>query len=273
MKYTRLLFIAIFILTGMAGCNIVSPTSDEDPPESSGTVFLWIGADKDAYVSCGRPSGNCPEQDLNFGQEEYLSVAFSSVAIKRVYVHFLIPELPDGTEIQEAYLELYHPGKNEDGKTDDINIPVVRAVSDWSPLDITYATQPNSFPASYEFELTLNSQYWSGSTDIVTIVREIFNNPEAYHGFVLYWDEQSLGIEKGFYSNNYIDRTADDLAQSPRLLVKIRLLDGKTNDDISLPPIPTDNDLEFSGQEVLMMRYAGGEDFPESWNVTKGIRQ
>lgn len=257
---------AILGVSLLIGCNNISPNSSNQ--QASGTVFLWIGADKDAFVSCGRPAGGCPESHLNFGQNDKLVVANSQVAIKRSYVHFLIPNLPAGTEIQEAYLELYYPAKNEDGQTDDIDIPVVRAVAPWSPLEITYDTEPNSFPSNSEFTLDLESQSWSGSPDIADIVRQIFSAPSEFHGFVLFWQDQSLGIEKGFYSNNYIGRTADDLGQSPRLLVKVQLPSGKTTDDITLPAIPADNDLEFEGQEVLMLRFSGGDDWPESWEVT-----
>jgi len=262
--------IAAPFLLGLSGLVFIScgilPTGTGD--EESGTVYLWIGADKDTYVSAR-------ESNRNFGGNGFLVVAGNQdlSIIKRSYVHFLIPNLPEGTEIEEAYLELYHPGKNEDGKRDDISIPVVRAVKNWSPLTMTYDDQPNSFPSSHEFSLNLRSQAWSGSDDIVSLVRQIFDNPDTFHGFVLFWpDVQLLGIEKGFYSNNSQDRTAGDMGRSPRLLVKVTLPDGKSTDDITLPPFPSDNDLEFDGQDVQMLRYAGGDDWPEDWNVavTKG---
>lgn len=252
----------LFILVGTLplGCQLLPTSSD---PKASGTVFLWIGADKDTYVSANEPN-------RNFGQNGFLVVAGNQSLgiIKRSYVHFLLPTLPENTVIEEAYLELYHPGKNEDGQRDDINIPVVRAADSWNPLTMTYGDEPNSFPAGSEFSIALRSQAWAGSGDISGIIGPAFEDPDRFHGFVLFWqDVQSLGIEKGFYSNNYQGRSAADMGNSPRLLVKASLPEGKSTDDITLPPFPSDNDLDFAGQEVKMLRFTGGEEWPDEWNV------
>ena len=205
--------------------------------------------------------------ESSWGQDGYMRVAFMGDN-KRSFVHYHLPILPEGTQILEAYMELYHGGKNEDGYTDDLDIMVQRASDTWSPETLTWNNQP-SFTRSTEFYIDLRSQAWSASTDIVEIVREMFDDPDAYYGFIVEFWSSSIthGIEKGFDSNNY-SRTADDLKHSPRLLVKIELPLGKTTDDIILPPLASDNDLDFGeGVEILMLRYSGGSDWPSTWNV------
>jgi hypothetical protein len=263
----RMLCIMVFAALLIGGCSSNKGVGSGD--QASGTVCLWIGADKDAYVTCGRTVG-CEEGDHNHGQDIYLVVAGWELAHKRSYVHFLLPILPEGTEIMEAYLEFHHPGKNEDGNTDNVDIPVQKASGDWSPMDLTWNNQP-AFTPSQLFTIDLKSQAWSGSSNIVAAVTDMFGDPESDYGFVLWWTELTgVGIEKGFHSNNCMDRTASDLGSSPRLLVKIKLPSGKTTSDISLPALPLDNDLPFEGQEILMLRFSSGSNWPEDWDVTVG---
>ncbi len=248
------IILSILLLTLFA-CS----SSTTSGPTSSGTVFLWIGADKDTWIWQQSP-------DNSWGQDGYVRIAYAN-DIKRGYVHFPIPDLPEGTTIDEAYLELYHPGKNSDGQTDDIEIDVQRMNFEWSPSELTWNNQP-AFTAAAQFTIDLRSQAWSSSDDIVTMIRDIFDDPANFHGFTIFWQRNAgFNIEKGFSSNNY-DRTADDMKKAPRLLVKITLPDGKSTDDISLPPLIDDNDLDFpAGTEILMLRYSGGNSWPDSWEV------
>lgn len=269
MKVVYIVLSTIFLLS--LGCeSLLSPQSETPQPAVSGTVYLWVAADKDAYVSCGFPGsgGVCPEENLNYGAHGELVVSRSTLGIKIAYVHFLLPHLPEGTRILESYLELYHPGQQEDGQTDDVRIPVVNATAPWHPATLTYANQPNIFGASGEFDIRLRSRAWSGSRDITDIVTPHFNNRSRFYGFAFWWPfGKNPPIEKSFYSNNDSRRTASDLGLSPRLLVKIELPAGKSTDDIVLPPLSADNDLPFNGQEVLMLRFASGSNWPAGWNV------
>ncbi len=253
MKY--LISIAVLFMFMLSGCS----ESTTSGPTSTGTVYLWIGADKDTWVWYESP-------DVSWGQDGYMRVAYANDT-KKSFVHFPIPSLPEGTTIEEAYLELYHGGKNEDGQTDDLEIDVQRVYEEWSPSTLTWNNQP-AFTNAAEFTIDLQSQAWSASDDIVTIVREIFDDPDSFEGFQVFWLKNTgMNIEKGFHSNNN-DRTPTDMKHAPRLLVKITLPDGKTTDDITLPPLITDNDLDFeAGTEILMLRYASGSSWPDSWEV------
>lgn len=251
-----ILVVLLCLLPILAGCSSSTTTG----PTSSGVVCLWIGADKDTWVWFERP-------DNEWGQDGHLRVADYGDH-KRSFVHFHLPILPEGTEILEAYLELYHGATSEDGYTDDIDIMVQRAPRPWSPQTLNWNSHLPFTPSS-EFTIDLRSQAWSASADINQRVVEMFGDPANDHGFVVHYDNQSLttGVEKGFHSNNY-NRPADDLATAPRLLVKIELPEGKTTDDMVLPALGSDNDLDFpAGTEILMVKFAPGPGWPSSWNV------
>lgn len=264
--------LAVALLLALAGCSSPPTGTGGEPVEgsASGTVFLWLGSDADTYVSCETGGPPCPGEELNFGTDDFLRVAFSAVALKKTYVRFALPDLPDGSVLTEAYFELYHPGTREDGQSDDISIPVAPAAGPWSPMTLTLANEPNPQLTGGDYDINLNSAEWSGTADLATLVRDWLADPGSNHGFYVYWPDADAGIEKGFYSNNHSSRTEDDLGRAPRLLMRVELPDGATSDDITLPAIPPDNDLPFDGQTILMMRVAGGEDWPAGWEVRRG---
>lgn len=259
-------FVYLVLLCAVMSLSCDEQTSSSGPADDGSREWcLWIGADKDTYVSCGR-TVPCTEGNLNFGGSAELIVANWELANKRSYVHFLIPNVPEGTEVLEAYLELFHGGANEDGKTDDIRIPVQTAQASWDPNILTWNTA-EPFQPGGNFHLNLRSQAWCNSDEIASMVQGYLDNPATHHGFILHWFAPSPRIEKGFYSLNHIYRTAQDLWRSPRLLVRIRLPEGHTFSEVSLPPLPSDNDVPFEGQEVLMLRFSPGSDWPDDWEV------
>jgi hypothetical protein len=234
-------------------------------------VFLWLGADKDAFVSCGRAGPPCPLQDRNFGREGFVSVSKSAIELRKGYVHFGLPTLPPGTVVEEAYFEMYHPAQREDGQTDDIQIPVGRASGAWTALGLTLGNEPNRSLVGGETAIKLNSMNWSGTPNISHIVRDWYATPASNNGFYLYWSQETPGIDKGFYSNNDVRRRVDNLGLSPRLLVRVRLAAGRSASEIVLPPLLADNDLSFSGRSVLMGLVRAGSDWPAEWMVRKGL--
>ena len=223
---------------------------------------LWIAADMDATVDVTMP-------DVNWGADGYNRVALGTTKAKRSYIHFMIPNFPEGTSVSEAYLELYHGAKNADGMTDDIDIPFTEASDTWSADEITWNNQP-AFTPGGTHHIDLRSQSWSASDDMAGVVQGYFDNPSSHRGIVLYWVNTALYIEKGFSSNNDISRTASEMGKAPRLLAKITLPEGKTMDDVTLPQFPAGTDLDFPGQEILMLRYSSGSDWPADWEVIAG---
>jgi hypothetical protein len=276
-------FLLVLFVLGTAGCGgtglpgplgSARPAEEQPPvdPIVSGTVYLWVGASKDALVSCG--GLGCPEADNNYGLMGFLTVAGWQRATKAAYVYFDMPLLPPGAVVEEAYFEMYHGGQNEDGKTDDVQIPVARAAGLWSPRAITFANQPNKTAGLGETYINLNSQDWSGTPNIAGIIRDWMANPAANHGFVASWSPlKSPFIEKGFYSINDRSRTLTSMGLAPRLLLKVQLPDGFDSSNIFMPAfLPVGHDLPTTpGKAITMMRSAGGNSWPADWNVTLGF--
>jgi hypothetical protein len=258
--------LAALVALVLAGCDTVGSSLSSIDGAASDSVCLWLSADKDATVSCGRTS-SCEEGDRNFGQDGILVVADWENAHKQTYIRFTIPTLPVGTEIIDAYVELNHPGKNEDGKRDDIDIPFMRASGPWSPMTITWRNQPNADPLVAESTIRLRSQAWSGSPNVLHLVRPWFENPSTNHGILVYWRSTlGLGIEKGFYGNNDIRRKQNDPGPAPRLLVRIKLPEGKTTNDITLPYLAADTDLD-QPRPVTTVLFRKGGTWPADWSV------
>jgi hypothetical protein len=263
-------WIPIFIVLSVLVLSCNENNGPVDQGTASGTVCIWLSSDKDTYVSCGRTAG-CEESEHNFGTFDHLVVAGGQNGRKRSYVHFVIPNVPEGTEVLEAYFELYHSGKNEDGKTDDIRIPFGELTEPFAPLTVNWDTRPDPGFTEGARLLKLHSQAWSGSEDIKDIVAGYFANPETHLGFFISWSESlhgGLEIEKGFYSNNERDRTQNELGRAPRLLVKVKFPEGKSTADMTVPFMTTDNDLTDLARPTLMLLFRQG-DWPEDWEVTK----
>lgn len=254
----------------LAACT-TGTSSNEGPDDTDGTVFIWLAADKDTYSQCGAAGPPCPTNTTSYGTAGFVAIAYNGLEVRQGYVHFGLPNLPEGAELEEAYFEMYYAGRNEDGQTDDVLIPVGRAAGPWSPATLSRSNQPNTSLIGGEYTINLNPQSWSGTTNLADIVRAWYADPATNYGFHIYWNTLSPGIQKGFYSNNDIRRTVSDLGLSPRLLLKVRLAEGQTVSDITLPPLPSDNDLPFDGSTVLMARTSGGTDWPSSWNVRRGL--
>jgi hypothetical protein len=268
MKTTIITLAAALAAVLWSGCDLFKDQALA-PPTASQTMCCWIAADKDTYASFGRTG---EEGDLNFGLHGTLPVAVGPVGRKRIYLNFARPNFPAGTEILFAKMELFHPGKNEDGTTDDIQIDVASIRTEpWSPATLTWNNRPDrNTPHMAEFAIALRSQAWSGTGNIKGFIDDMFANPSTHYGFMIGMADGffSNQIEKGFYGNNDIRRKQDDLGLSPRLLLKVRLPQGKTMNDVTLPFLPTDNDLGRIPKPVTMVRFVQTDEFPTDWNVS-----
>src|SRR4026209_2701421 len=100
MKYTLLLIIAL----ASVGCNII------DPPSGNGDIaYLWSSAYTDTSISSQEPDRNFLPYDLMAAQ---YAVGPLGVGLKTTsYVKFVMPVLPAGSVVEEAYFEVFHGGK------------------------------------------------------------------------------------------------------------------------------------------------------------------
>ncbi|MBL7988560.1 MAG: DNRLRE domain-containing protein [Chlorobi bacterium] len=241
-----------------------------DTPAVGGTVCVWLASDRDTYASFGRVG---EEADRNFGDYGSLVVAKGELANKLSYVNFARPTFPEGTEILEAKFEMFHGGKNEDGTTDDLLLNVGAIKNEpWGRSTLTWNNRPDrgGVPPSDVGELRLRSQAWSGTNNILGAAKELLlTQPDRHYGFVVSLGQVfGAGVEKGFYSNNDYRRKRDDMALSPRMVMKIRLPAGKTTSDIKMPFLSPDHDFSKLVQPITTIHFSPGSDYPAEWNVS-----
>jgi len=226
--------------SGSLDCCEEAPTKGDINNNSTGNnrwVFLWIAAVKDASIDSTEPSRNS-------GCDPELRVGFLGELNRRTYVDFRLPQLPKGSEINEAYLNLYHPANRADGTTDNVNVPVGRTSFPWGdPSKLTWANSNTPSSLQAEFRIDLKSQAWSGSQNIKDLVKDLMDRPGQSEGFIIHFESPELRGQKSFYSNNHSSRTPTSLGLAPRLLLRVHLPARATAADITLPPLSALNDL------------------------------
>jgi len=256
----------VFILTGLsllfvASCDLIETVTVAD--SASGTVYYWISSDADSYVECISSVGPCQSFDVDRSGSDGLVAAHNAFGVKRTYVNFPTPEFPAGTKIEEAYFELYHSGKNEDGKTDNISLDVTRVRQSWNAGQLRYANQPVQTGSGGEFQLRLESQTWSGTQNISFAMQQDLVGNSGFQGFVAFISGFEPGYEKGFYSGNHSSRTLSDLGFAPRLLLKVTLPAGSTTNDVNFQTVHPDG----SGGSFLGFQFRTGNDWPAAWDL------
>lgn len=98
---------------------------------------------------------------------------------------------------------------------------------------------------------------------MTSAVKEHLADPSKNYGFAI-TAPPNTEIDKAFYSLNSKDRTEEDLGRAPRLLIEVELPPG--SEPITWPQqVAVESDLPFEGEEVLIAKTAGGEDFPAEW--------
>jgi hypothetical protein len=277
-----------FFLTGAIvlaffGCQSRGSTPSPSPltPTMEGTsqgatAFLWLAADKDAWVGCR--AQNCADGDLNHGTLFSIDISAPTIppGTTRIYVEFYLPELPDGTVVEEAYINLYEDSRQIPGNE---SRPVIKVLQEWDPRTINHNNQP--MPIGYLSEDARLGPYqdvneWRGtypfSNNLASVVQEHLRDPGRNHGFLIN-NPSNITYLRSFRSDNALSRTETDMDFSPRLLIKVRLPNGTESFlgpiNVVLPPLPPDTDLDenLTGPDVLMVRIAGGAVWPASWDV------
>lgn len=271
-----------FVLA-LSGCQTFSPTPTPSSltPTMEGSsqgeiAFLWLAADKDAWVGCR--AQNCADGDLNHGTLFSLDVSDPAIppGTTRIYVEFYLPQLPDKTEVLEAYINLYEDSRQIPGNT---GRPVIEVLQEWDPRAINHNNQPmaiGNLSEDARLGRFRDVNEWRGtfpfSSNLASIVQDHLADPSSNHGFLVNNPSNTIYL-RSFRSDNAPSRTEADMDFSPRLLLKIRLPDGPESflgpASVVLPPLPPDTDLDefLTGPDVLMVRIAGGATWPASWDV------
>jgi hypothetical protein len=262
MKKT-LLFLAGISCLFLSSCDIVDDiiTINET---AAGTVYFWISSDADTYVECVNTGGACNGSTIDHSGYDFITAGSSVLAIQRSYVNFPRPTFPPGTVIEEAYFELFHSGKNEDGKRDDILVDVHKVRTPWNAGQLTYSNQPiQTGSGGGEFHIRLESQDWSGTENIGFDIPKELGPAGNFNGFLIFMANHEPGYMKGFYSGNHKSRTLSDLGFAPRLLLKVTLPEGTTTDDVKFESLHSDG----NGGGYFGYRFRQSSGWPGEWKV------
>ncbi len=260
MKKLKLAFIFLFA-TAFSSCDIATDLLDLE--EASGTVYYWLASDADTYVECLNIVAPCAGEQIDRSTNPGLVVAHTPGVIKRSYINFPMPIFPDGTVIEEAYLELYHSGTNEDGKSDDINLSVTRVKPIWNAATMTFQNQPIPVESGEEFKMDLKSDDWSGTSNMAfSLQKDIVENRDL-EGFVVFIRNKEPGYEKGFHSGNHSSRSLDNLGMGPRLMLKVTLPQGSSTSSVRF----NNNHFDGSSGSFFGVQYRSGINWPADWDV------
>ena len=242
-------------------------------------AFVWLAAVKDADVRCTAPG--CVDGGTRYGDLPALNLALADVmppGIQKTYVAFYLPQFPPGTEVVEAHLNLFEQSEQIPSAAPR---PVDLVPGPWDPMRVSYDRQP--VPPGARAEMVGEfagfgaRDTWRGTlartSALVPAIEAHLADPASNHGFVI----QNFPDPSGFYlrsfsSLNHPSRTASDMGQAPRLLLKLRLPEADpvlSAGTVVLPPLPPETDLDetLPAGEVLVMRVAGGTDWPAEWRV------
>lgn len=266
-------------LPGSLGINVTLNPTMEGTAQGK-YAYLWLGASKDSDARCSAP--NCADENINYGGQFALNLAAGPgvpPGIQVTYVEFYMPILPAGTQIVEAHINLYEDSQQVPSSA----VRGIEAViADWDPMAITHANQPmqvggtgtkigylGGFRAINEWRGTIPAQ-----TNLIPTVQAHLASPDTNYGFyVKNTPRGGANYLRSFSSLNERSRTETDLGHSPRLLLKVKLpgAEGYLDDtNVILPALPAESDLDeqLSGPDVLMVRVAGGADWPAAWEVS-----
>lgn len=271
MKYTLLFLLAL----ASVGCQL--PTQPGSGSTSNNDIaYIWNSAYTDTYISSQEPDRNFLPNELMAAQ--YAVGPLGPGMKTTCYVKFIMPVMPQGSVVEEAYFEVFHGGKNEDGTTDDITFNVSEVEQPFNARTVTWNNGPDGrlFVAGQPISPNSNrfrSQDWCSTPNISGLIQKYIDEPSTNNGFRVTISDLRT-YYKGFYSVNSFGRTRTELGKAPRIVMKIRMPAGTANSsNISWPNVPADHDLARfpTGQNIKISEYQfGGADFPPSWNVKKG---
>ncbi|MCG2634485.1 MAG: DNRLRE domain-containing protein [Gammaproteobacteria bacterium] len=248
----------------------LTPTLEGSAPP--GVAYIWLTPDKDAYVAC---TGPCTDATQNFGTLFNLDSARGGAGLlneKRSYIRFYLPQLPAGTQVLDAYINLYEDSRQQPGS---VSLPIAEANGGWFPREVNWGTQPNP-PGAAGLGVALGPfqdvNEWRGHTPgIPGVVQRWFSIVNANQGVLINNSGQPPFL-RSFSSDNHLSRTETDFGNAPRLLLKVTtelgLNLGTPDSAVALPPLDVDTDLdEYLTGPVLMVRIAPGPDWPPAWDL------
>jgi hypothetical protein len=260
MKHQKpIILISLFMFIVLSACE------EEPSPSDSGTYLFWLAATKDAHVSSSIPEANydgmfslvCSHGDPNKEQ--------------RFYIKFFMPQLPAGTEVLEAYINIYEDSQT--GQAGTVTIPVGEAIADWDPYQITWNMQPNPIgafsTAAKEIQSYVNYNMWRTSGDVKEIAQKHLDDPASNFGW-LFNNQSPTAFTRSFKSMNALDaRTQTELQLGPRLLLKVKSDTPLNSSNIGTAVSGSTELGNMYGfnTDIRVYRIASEDDWPAEWEV------
>lgn len=264
MKYLR--FTMYLCLTVICILFINSCKKNSNPQSTGGgdtITYFWLAAIKDANVRSDMP-------EFNGGGLFSLVVAHGAPnGEQRSYIKFFMPQLPSGSKVLEAYINVYEDSRQQPGNG-EINIGTAQA--EWDPATITWTNQPNPVgPLSVGAHIGtfISENMWRTSGDIKLVVQDQLDNPSTNYGWILD-NSSSYDFTRSFTSMNAPSgRTQTDLDKGPRLLMKVQSTVPLNSSNIGTT-VTGSNELGTMygfGVDILVYKISSGGDWPSSWEI------
>ncbi len=265
----KLLSILVFLTIALSftgyGCNGRQVPGPWIPPPQQGNgpfvTYFWCTAVKDAYVSSSLP--------YNLGGLSWDNVGSGDPnGMQRTYVQFYMPLLPATAQVTEAYINMYENSRQYPGM---VSIDVALANDTWDPATISWIDQPNP-PGPLAAGPTIGPYTdiprWRGTSDISGYGQAHLDNPAGNFGFVLVVNSQQ-SIVRSFASLDHATRTAADMGQAPRLMLRVETDAPLTQANIIPGGLPLDNELggRFNGPFTVSEQRFGLSAWPSEWDL------
>jgi hypothetical protein len=264
MKLKKSIFLVIYLVFFvLSGCDFFGK---DDPIITDDSYYVfWLAASKDAHVSSSQP-------DYNYdGMFSLISSHGDPNKEQRFYIKFFMPQLPAGTEVLEAYINIYEDSQT--GQAGTVTIAVDEAVAEWDPYAITWNNQPNpiglSGSAGGQIQAYVTNNMWRKTADIKGIAQKHLDDPDSNFGW-LFNNSSSIPFTRSFKSMNALDaRTQTELQLGPRLLMKVKSstpLDANNIGTTITGSTELGNMYGF-GTDIMVYLIQSGEEWPVEWEV------
>lgn len=266
MKHLRFIIFAnllLFSTLSYIGCDNQNNPVDENN-SGSYTYTFWLAATKDAHVTSYYPDFN------NDGAFSLVCSHGEPNKENRTYIRFFMPQLPEDTEVLEAYINVFED--SESGQPGSGAIHIGTATADWDPYTITWNNQPNPngpLSAGARVGTFISANMWRTTEDIKLIVQDQLDDPGSNFGWILN-NNSVYNFTRSFTSMNALSgRTQTTLQNGPRLLMKVKTNIPLTNSNIGTVVTGSNELGNMYGfnTDIRVFNFESGDTWPEAWEM------
>ncbi len=225
------------------------------------TFVLQPGPDtgKDAVIWSFRPLEN-------YGTHpDFLAYGWTwngRETVIRSFIDFDLSAIPQGEELMDARLSLFHNHESANAGHAGDNIAVIKAITGpWAEESLTWVNQPavsDTEEVLLPVSVTADQDYLD--IDVTDLVRPMYAAPNAYHGFRI-----SMAIERAYRSMKFC--SSDFMADStrrPRLEITLRVPPAEDTTSVPKPRVTiTPNPFD----DHLLIRHLDGPYTVTIWDV------